>query len=100
MFQDEYVLANRRACQPLLVRCRRKRGLQRTDRGKIKICVAPLQQPHGFEVMAFERLYKFRLKGIASSGRAKCAVTCGAAGTAGNLGEFGRIEFSELIAVE
>ena len=43
MFQDEYVLANWCTCQPLFVRCRRKRGLQGTDRGKIKISIAPLQ---------------------------------------------------------
>src|SRR3954447_14629335 len=50
--------------------------------------------------MAFERLHEIGLERRASSGGAEGAVAGGAAGAAGDLRELGRIELSELIAVE
>ena len=50
--------------------------------------------------MAFERLHQLSLERRASAGGAEGAVAGGAAGAAGDLRELGRIELSELIAVE
>src|SRR5262245_45083248 len=83
MFENQDVFASRRACQSLLVWRRRKRGLQSADRSKIKIGVAPLQQPNGLKAVTFESLNKLRFKRIAASRRAKCAVPRRATGATG-----------------
>ena len=50
--------------------------------------------------MAFQRLHQFGLKRIAAAGRAESTVARGAAGAAGDLAEFGRIELAEFLTVE
>ena len=49
--------------------------------------------------MILQRIDQFRLERGAAARRAEGAVAGGAPGTSGDLGEFGRIEPSELIAV-
>ena len=100
MFQNQDVFADRRAGQALLIRRRGERGLQGADRGEIEIGIAPLQHAYRLEVVAFQRLHQLRLEWIAPPGCAECAVARGAAGAAGNLRKFGRVELAELIAVE
>src|SRR6476660_10126165 len=100
MFENHDVFAEGRPHQPLLAWHRRKGGLQSADRSKIKIGIPPLQEANGLEAVTFEGLDKFRVERIAASSRAKGAVVHCTAGPAGDLGKFGRIELSELIAVE
>ena len=77
----------------------RQRHLQRAERGEIELRIAPLQHPHAFEGVVLQRIDQFRLERRAAPGGAECAVAGGAAGPARDLGEFGRIEPAELIAV-
>ena len=50
--------------------------------------------------MAFQRLRKLGLEGWASAGGAEGAIAHGAAGAASDLRQLGRIEPSELVAIE
>src|SRR5580700_4996022 len=50
--------------------------------------------------MAFERMDQFGIERRAPSGGAEASVAGRTAGTAGDLGEFRRIEAAELVAVE
>ena len=100
VLQHQDVFGKGRAGKAVLLRCLGERSLQRADRRKIERCIAPLQHFDRLERMAFERLHEFGFERRASSGGAEGAVAGGPAGAAGDLGELGRIELSELIAVE
>src|SRR5262249_61509102 len=100
MFENQDVFADWRACQPLLIWCSGKGGLQSADGSKIKVGVAPLQQANWLEAVTFQSLHELRIKRIASPGCAKCAVPGRATGTTGDLRKFCRIKLPELVAVE
>ena len=100
MLQHQDVFGDRRAGQAVFFRRLGERSLQRADRREIERGVAPLEHFDRLERMAFERLHEFSLERRASAGGAEGAVAGGAAGAAGDLRELGRIELSELIAVE
>ncbi len=61
--------------------------------------MAPLQCFYALEAVILQRVDQFRLERRAAPGCAERAVAGGAAGAARDLGEFGRIEAAELIAV-
>ena len=93
------ILGNRRAGQRLVLRRQRQRHLQRAERGKIQLRIAPLQHFHAVEGVVLQRVDQFRLERRAAPGGAEGAVARGAAGAAGDLRELGRIQPAELIAV-
>src|SRR5262249_22215329 len=92
--------AHRRAGEAGKRRRRRQRGGERAERGEIEFRVAPLQDLHRLEAVAFKSMNEFGVERFAAPGGAKAAVTGGAAGTAGDLGGFGRVEPAELVAVK
>ena len=100
MFQHQNVLTNRRTGEPRLLRRHSERDLQRAERSKIEIGVAPLQHAHRLEGVTFERLHQLLLKRRATAGGAECPVAGGAAGAAGNLRQFGGVKLAILIPVE
>ena len=85
MLEHQDVLGDRRARQPLQRRHGGERGRERAERGEIEIGVAPLQDLHGLEAVALERLHQLRLERRAASGGAERAVAHRAAGAAGDL---------------
>jgi len=77
-----------------------QRRLQRADRGEIEIGIAPLHDLHRLESVRLQRLHKLGLERRATAGGAEGAVAGGAAGTTGDLRQFRRAQFAELITVE
>ncbi|OWK23524.1 hypothetical protein AJ87_33820 [Rhizobium yanglingense] len=69
-------------------------------RREIKLFRAPLQDPDIVELVRFYPLRQFLIERLHLACYPECTVTHVAAGTSGNLAEFGRIEIAELIAVE
>ena len=99
VIEHAQILRDRGAGQRLVRRRQRQRHLQRAERGKIQLRIAPLQHLHAFEGVVLQRVDQFRLERRAAAGGAEGAVAGGAPGAAGDLREFGRIEAAELIAV-
>ncbi len=99
MIEHALILGDRRAGQRLVPRRQRQRDLQRPERGKIQLRVAPLQHFDAVEGVVLQRVHQFRLERRAASRRAKGAVARGAAGAARDLRELRRVEPAELIAV-
>ena len=63
----------------------RQRGLQRADRGKVELGVAPLQHLHGSKAWLSSACTSLGLERRAAPGGAERAVAHGAAGAAGDL---------------
>ncbi|CAM5522761.1 hypothetical protein AFEL58S_03965 [Afipia felis] len=99
MFEHALVLAERRASQCIVGRGRRKRDLQRRERGEIQRSIAPLQHLHAVEGVVLQRVDEFGLERSAAPRGAERAVAGGAPGAARDLGEFGGRQAAELIAV-
>src|SRR5262249_14943634 len=59
-----------------------------------------LDEFHRLETVRFQRLHQFGLKRRAAPTGAEGTVASGTTGTSGNLSKLGRIELTELIAVE
>ncbi len=77
----------------------RQRHLKRAERRKVQLRIAPLQHFYALEAVVLQRIDQFWLERRAAAGGAEGTVAGGAAGAAGDLREFGRIEAAELIAV-
>ena len=99
VIEHAQVLGDRRAGQRLVRGRQRQRHLQRAERGKIQLRIAPLQHLDALEAVILQRIHQFGLERRAAPGGAESAVARGAAGAAGDLREFRRIEAAELIAV-
>src|ERR1700732_4510557 len=80
-------------------RRQRQRHLQRAERGKIQLRIAPLQYLHALEGVVLQRVDQFRLERRAAAGGAESPIAGGAAGAACDLREFRRVETAELVAV-
>ena len=99
VIQHPQILGDRRPGQRLMRRRLRQGHLERAQRGEIQPRIAPLQHFHGLERVVLQRIDQFRLERRTAPRRTKRAIPGGAAGAARDLGEFGRIEPAELIAV-
>ncbi|MBV6487196.1 MAG: hypothetical protein GHHEDOFH_01139 [Pseudorhodoplanes sp.] len=100
VFEDEDVLGNRRACEPLLGRHHGQRCLQGADRAEIEFGIAPLQDLQELEGMRFQPAHQLVVERRTAAGRPERAVMGRAAGAAGDLRQLGGIEVAILIAVE
>src|SRR5262249_35399717 len=100
VFEHQNVFGDRRAREARMRRQRRERSSKRPERGKIEVRAAPLQYLNGLETVAFKCMNEFGVEWCTASGGAEAAVAACPASAPGNLGEFSRIEATELIAVE
>ena len=100
MIEHQNIFGDRGAGERAFGRRRGERRLQGADRREVEIGIAPLHQFHRLEGVRFERLDQFGLERRTAAAGAERAVAGGAAGTAGDLGEFGGAELAKLIAVE
>src|SRR5262245_34052071 len=100
VLEHQYVLGDRRAGETRQLRRRRERGQERAERGEVELAIAPLEHLQRLEHMAFQRMCELGVERRAAAGGAESAVAGGTAGTAGDLGEFRRVEATELVAVE
>src|SRR4029077_5094092 len=100
MIEHQNVFGDWRTRQCAFARWRGKSRLQSADRGKIERGIAPLHKLHRLETVRFERLDQFGFERRTASAGAKSAVAHGASGASGDLGQFGRTKFAELVAVE
>src|SRR4029077_7513533 len=100
MIEHQNVFGDWRTRQCGFAWWRGKSRLQSADRGKIERGIAPLHKLHRLETVRFERLDQFGLERRTASAGAKSAVAHGASGPPGDLGQFGRTQCADLIAVE
>ena len=89
-----------RACQTLQGRDCFQRPLQRFDTVKIEEGGAPLQHPHGIEVVRLDSLHQRIGEGVDLSGDAESAVADVSASAPRDLADLGGVQFAVLIAVE
>ncbi len=98
--EHQDVLGDRCARQSVLLRRLRERSLQSAERKEVERGVAPLQGLDRLERMAFQRVRELGLERRTAAGGAEGAIAACSPGTARDLGELGRIEAAELVAVE
>jgi hypothetical protein len=88
VIEHALILRDRRAGQRLVGGRQCQRHLKRAERRKIQLRIAPLQGFYALEAVILQRVDQFRLERRAAPGCAERAVAGGAAGAAGDLGEF------------